>query len=169
MLPLLHVTGLVGAGKTTTIRCLFPEVKAFDIADIYRAHGITPPDFRDPEKYKTFERILTIAFEEYRQTAEKTAQPFMIVESSGVNPLLNRLIDPYSPVTLWIVPDPSRINDPTLLTARPHAEKFNAMIWAQYNDGLFVPDITYNPISREIMGTLPPWLEPWFPKSVKKN
>jgi dephospho-CoA kinase len=47
-MEVLHVVGLVGAGKTTAIRRFFPTFVEIDVQDVYRQHYFNPDDIKTP-------------------------------------------------------------------------------------------------------------------------
>ena len=62
-IPIIHVIGLVGAGKSTFIQKYFPDLLVFDIKDIYENNNFNPKDLHDnPRSYLQFQSALEYSF-----------------------------------------------------------------------------------------------------------
>jgi hypothetical protein len=170
-MAVLHVVGLVGAGKTTAIRRFFPTCVEMDIQDVYRLNDFQPDDIKSPENYAKFEAALKGHFENYLAEVTRLNQPLLIIESSGINQALNRLLAPYSPFIVWIVPDFARIGDPAFLKRRRYAEGLNQVIWTKFNQRKLVVHATYDTATGEFTGDLPAWLAPFVhhPATAPRN
>src|SRR5271157_1759540 len=89
-LRVVHVIGLVGSGKSTFIRQYLYEWPAFDIQGVYKECNFAPDDlFENPEAYHQFRDALKYYLEGFIAEARANACPLVVVESSGVNQVLN--------------------------------------------------------------------------------
>ena len=109
-MQLLHVIGPVGAGKTTMIRQFWPTYQVFDIKAVYTFFQFAPEDLRDKGNYQQFAQGVLNELESYCYTCLLNQRPLGIVESSGINQALNHAVALYDVCTIWIEPDPQRVD-----------------------------------------------------------
>lgn len=124
---LIHLVGLVGAGKTHFLHSFFPTSPAFDIKDVYEEYCITPQDLRRPEIYSQFASAVEFTLTNF--TRQFAGEPVGFIESSGINQAINRSLARYPHKTLWIQ---SHFSDKIALE-RPYAPRLNARILDAYH------------------------------------
>lgn len=74
-IPIIHVIGLVGAGKSTFIQKYFPNVPVFDIKDIYLNNNFNPKDLHNnPNSYLQFQSALGYSFSQFYQNLKKISR-----------------------------------------------------------------------------------------------
>ena len=92
-IPIIHVIGLVGAGKSTFIQKYFRGLPVFDIKDIYKDNNFNPKDLHDNSgSYPQFQSALDFSFSNFYKNLETNNIPIGIVESSGINKGLNQIL-----------------------------------------------------------------------------
>ena len=70
-IPIIHVIGLVGAGKSTFIQKYFSNLPVFDIKNIYKANNFNPKDLHDnPGSYPQFKSALYYSFSNFYKNIE---------------------------------------------------------------------------------------------------
>ncbi len=123
MLKVLHIIGLVGAGKSTFIHRYLNEFPAFDIQKIYQRSGFSPADLHENhEAYERFIDALKYSVEKF--TALVQGAEWIVVESSGINSALNQILMDYQVYTILIT---SKFPQ-TIYDERPYAKSLNDVI-----------------------------------------
>ncbi len=142
---IIHIIGLVGAGKSTFIRQYLYEYPAFDIQTIYKECNFTPNDlFDNNQAYHQFQDALKYYFEGFIHESQQNDCPFVVVEFSGINLLLNGFLDQYSLYRIWIDAGNPLNYDDLFLEERPYAPELNQRILELWNNGEIPIDNTFN-------------------------
>ncbi|XEO75187.1 hypothetical protein WKT22_00202 [Candidatus Lokiarchaeum ossiferum] len=158
-LPILHVIGLVGSGKTFFIKKFFSNVPTFDIKKIYEDFGFSPEDLHNqPEKYSQFQSALQINFEKFLAFVKMEKFPIVLVESSGINQALNQILNQYNNYRIWIKADISRIISLNIYTSRPYAKKLNEHMLGLRKNRKIIFNNEFDLKSLEFSNSLPPIL-----------
>ena len=125
-IPIIHVIGLVGAGKSTFIQKYFPDLPVFDIKDIYQNNNFNPKDLHNnPNSYLQFQTALEYSFANFYQNLEERNVPIAIVESSGINKGLNQILKKFFVYRIWITPDHKRMKIKRIHEKQPYAKDLN--------------------------------------------
>lgn len=159
-LPILHVIGLVGSGKTFFIQKFFSNIPTFDIKQIYEDFGFTPKDLhKQPEKYTQFQRALQIKLNQFLDFIKIHKFPIVLVESSGINQALNHILNQYNNYRIWIKADISRMKSLNIYTKRPYAEKLNDHMLGLKKNRKILFNNEFDFKSLEFSNSLPPILK----------
>ena len=125
-IPIIHVIGLVGAGKSTFIQKYFPDLPIFDIKDIYENNNFNPKDLHNnPGSYIQFQSALKYSFSNFYRNLEEMNVPIGIVESSGINKGLNKILEKFTVYRIWITPDHKRMQVKKIYEKQPYAKSLN--------------------------------------------
>ena len=127
-IPLIHIIGYVGAGKSTFIKKYLVKFPTFDIKDIYQKNFFSPKDLQDePEKYLQFQSALDFSFFQFYENLEINQIPVGIVESSGINQALNNILRRLYVYRIWIIPFElsHKIYQTKIDKGRPYAKDLN--------------------------------------------
>jgi hypothetical protein len=161
---IIHVVGCVGAGKSYCIQKTWPIFEVFDPKDIYEFDQFSPLDLQHPDQYTQFVSALEVKFEEYIHWCREIRQPIGIVESSGINQKLSLLLSLYTVLTIWVIPNLTRIYSPSLLQERPYASNLNSLILQKKADGGIIAQLQYNGNKNEFVGPIPEAFRQFFPR-----
>lgn len=142
-IPIIHIIGCVWAGKTRFINQYWPNRTAFDIQNVYRDDQFTPADLQNPGKYTQFAEALKTAFENYLFHLNEIEQPWSIIESSGINLALNKILQSKNVLTIWIHPDFRLITGEVFLKAHPYARDLNDLILKKKSTNQMTFDLEY--------------------------
>jgi hypothetical protein len=127
-IPLFHIIGYFGAGKSTFIKKYLIKFPIFDIKEIYQKNFFSPEDLHnEPEKYLQFQSDLDFSFSQFYKNLEINQIPVGIVESSGINRALNNILRRFYVYRIWIIPfDLNRKNiQSEIYKVRPYSEDLN--------------------------------------------
>ncbi len=125
-IPIIHVIGLVGAGKSTFIQKYFPNLPIFDIKDIYENNNFNPKDLHNnPGSYLQFQSALKYSFSNFYRNLKEKNISISIVESSGINKGLNEILRKFFVYRIWITPDHSRMKSKKIYEKQPYAKGLN--------------------------------------------
>ncbi len=162
-IPILHVIGLVGAGKSTFIQKYFPNLPIFDIKDIYENNNFNPKDLHNnPNSYLQFQSALEYSFSQFHQNLEANKISIGIVESSGINKGLNEILKNYSVYRIWITPDLKRIEDKKIYEKQPYAKDLNEHLLNLFKYRKIIYNTEYNFKTYDFSKRLPPILKEFF-------
>ncbi|MHA1718173.1 MAG: hypothetical protein ACTSWX_00130 [Promethearchaeota archaeon] len=134
-IPIIHVIGIVGAGKSKFIKKFLYNYPTFDIKEIYQNYSFNPKDFQaDPEKYSQFQSALDYSFSKFYEQLERKKLPVGIVESSGINHALNNILRRFFVYRIWIIPNKQSENSKPwkLYEERPYAEELNKHLMQKF-------------------------------------
>jgi len=121
-MDIIHVIGKVGAGKSHFIekylRLRADEI--FDIKDVYEGGGFSPGDIIEKNAYGQFAGAIRYKIGGYLEHT-KGKEGLFVVESSGLNKALNRVLEDYDHYTILVKSRFSR----RILSRRPYARELN--------------------------------------------
>ena len=162
-IPLIHIIGYVGAGKSTFIRRYLRMFPTFDIKDIYQKNFFSPKDLLDnPQKYSQFQSALDYSFSHFYKTLEINQIPIGIVESSGINRALNNILRRFFIYRIWIIPYDSNQFQSIIHKERPYAKELNTHLKEKFEQNKIPFNNQYNFIDKRFMKDLPAIFEPYF-------
>lgn len=149
LMMIFHVIGLHAAGKSTFIKNKFPNAIVFDMKKFYLTH-----DFLSASIYDRTAHTIDNEFYEALEEAKRTNK-ILIVESSGINPKVNRLVQQYNHITILVVTpldivnkrmeeedlefDPKALNDSILEHLENGRIEFDTKYFTQLD--MFYPDL----------------------------
>ncbi len=164
-IPLIHIIGYVGAGKSTFIRKYLSKFPSFDIKDIYQKNFFNPKDLKnDPEKYLQFQSALDFSFSQFYKNLEIYKIPVGIVESSGINRALNNILRRFYVYRIWIIPFDlnDKIKQSKINKERPYSENLNNHLMKKFEKNEVPFNNQYNFIEGSFMKDLPTIFEEYF-------
>nr|QEE17770.1 hypothetical protein DSAG12_03608 [Candidatus Prometheoarchaeum syntrophicum] len=162
-IPIIHVIGLVGAGKSAFIQKYFPNLPIFDIKDIYQTNNFTPQDLHNnPDSYLQFQSALEYSFEGFYQNLKETNKPIGIVESSGINKGLNAILKKFFVYRIWITPDFKRMQAKKIYVKQPYAKNLNEHMLALYKYKKIIYNTEFNFTTYDFSKRLPPIIKKYF-------
>jgi predicted kinase len=156
----IHVIGLVGAGKTYFIQHHFPQSAViFDIKDAYELFNFSPSDLQNNEAaYTQFKQSIDSHIERmYHKILsidEMKCPHVLLVESTGTNRAINSVLYKYRPYKIWIDPDFKRMDD-QYLRERPYADEVNKYVLKKWQKGEIQCNNVYNPNSKKFENPIP--------------
>ncbi len=106
MIKVIHIIGLVGAGKTHFINRHFPGIpEIFDVKTVYEQSQFAPGDLHNnPKAYEKFMLAMDSTFKYFVENMQKLEFEYVVCESTGINGAMNKTLRPYKPYILWIEP-----------------------------------------------------------------
>ena len=159
-IPIIHIIGLVGAGKSTFIQKYFPDLPIFDIKDIYENNNFNPKDLHDnPNSYLQFQSALEYSFSQFYQNLEERNVPIGIVESSGINKGLNEILKKFFVYRIWITPDITRMKSKKIYEKQPYAKDLNDHMLKLANYKKIIYNNEFNFKTYDFSKSLPPILK----------
>jgi len=164
-IPLIHIIGYVGAGKSTFIRRYLRKFPTFDIKEIYQKNFFSPKDFQDkPEKYLQFQSALDFSFSQFYKNLEINHIPVGIVESSGINRALNNILRRFYVYRIWIIPFDLnwKIKQSKINKERPYAEDLNSHLMEKFEKNEVPFNNQYNFMDESFMKDLPAIFKKYF-------
>nr|QEE16305.1 hypothetical protein DSAG12_02135 [Candidatus Prometheoarchaeum syntrophicum] len=162
-IPIIHVIGLVGAGKSTFIQKYFPNLPIFDIKDIYQTNNFTPQDLHNnPASYLQFQSALDYAFTQFYQNLKEKNMPIGIVESSGINKGLNEILKKFFVYRIWITPDLRRIKENKITEKQPYAKNLNDHMLSLHKYKKIIYNTEFNFKTYDFSKRLPPIIKKFF-------
>ena len=162
-IPLIHIIGYVGAGKSTFIKKHLGKFPAFDIKEIYQKNFFNPKDLYDnPEKYLQFQSALDYTFSQFYKNLELNQIPLGIVESSGINRALNNILRRFYVYRIWIIPYDLKRNQLKIYRKRPYAEELNNHLSEKFDKNEVPFNNQYNFMDRSFMKDLPAFIKKYF-------
>lgn len=130
---IIHVIGKVGAGKTTFIEKYLSQYPCFDIKKIYEQTGFTSNNLSDIGDYTEFNNNLYQLLSQKIRTAIDSQTP-LIIESSGMNQYLNKVIYLIKDLDLYQIWVDCEIAD-RIYDERPYAERINKLFQTKIVNG----------------------------------
>ncbi len=155
-IPLIHIIGYVGAGKSTFIKKYLIKFPTFDIKDIYQKNFFSPKDLQDePEKYLQFQSALDFSFSQFYKNLEINQIPIGIVESSGINRALNNILRRFYVYRIWVIPFDLNLIQSKIYKIRPYAEELNNHLMEKFEKNEVPFNNQYNFMDETFMKDLP--------------
>lgn len=156
---ILHIIGLVGAGKTTFIQSFLPVYPCFDIKEIfeschYSLHDLQSPSIRYFQFAAELESNLLHFFDVHKE------EDFVLVESSGVNNALNNILTKYTSSNILVT---SKFHL-QVYEDRPYAKQINALIRGKLKTHVVPLDSIYDWTHNYWVRPLPVPLQPKLPE-----
>ena len=167
-IPLIHIIGYVGAGKSTFIRKYLSRFPTFDIKEIYQKNYFNPKDLKDePEKYLQFQSALDLSFSQFFKNLEINQIPVGIVESSGINRALNNILRRFYVYRIWIIPfdvneTTNQMKQSKINKERPYAEELNSHLMEKFEKNEVPFNNQYNFIDERFLKDLPAIFKKYF-------
>ena len=167
-IPLIHIIGYVGVGKSTFIRKYLRKFPTFDIKDIYQKNFFNPKDLKDePEKYLQFQSVLDFSFFQFFKNLEINRIPVGIVESSGINRALNNILRRFYVYRIWIIPfnlneKMNQMKQSKFNKEIPYAEELNKHLMEKFEKNEVPFNNQYNFIEESFMKDLPTIFKKYF-------
>ena len=162
-IPLFHIIGYVGAGKSAFIRKYLSNFPAFDIKEIYQKNFFNPKDLQDePERYLQFQSALDYSFSLYYKNLELNQIPIGIVESSGINRALNNILRRFYVYRIWIIPFDLNLIQSKIYEIRPYAEELNNHLMEKFEKNEVPFNNQYNFMDESFMKDLPAIFKKYF-------
>lgn len=149
---IVHVIGLVGAGKSHFIREFCPYAPVFDIQDVYKEYDISPDQLQGTA-YGQFANALAYTLDNFFR--HYSAENLLLIESSGLNRALNRYLLAMSHDTILIE---SSYSDGIALE-RSYATDLNRLITHAIDKHEITPTYRYNGDTGEFTPTRPDWID----------
>ena len=143
----IHLIGKVGAGKTTFYHHYLAGYPCFDMKQLYAKYNFAPKDIC-AENYAKYERLLRWELTETFKNAPKVG----VVESSGINAALSKLLPP-RPQTYTILLI-SNFHQ-AIERERDYAKPLNDAFQSKFGAGKVIYDNGYNWHIHEFLHTLP--------------
>ena len=153
---IIHMIGLVGAGKTYFINRHFPQdAQVFDIKMVYDLHQFSPGDLHNNfEAYEKFAQALQSELKFFLIKTQQLGFNYAIIESTGTNGALNKALRSYKDYRIWIEPDKYRM-DATYLRERPYAEELNKYLKKKWGKNEIYANNLYDPRFQEFDNPVP--------------
>ncbi len=162
-IPIIHVIGLVGAGKSTFIQKYFATLPIFDIKDVYENNNFNPKDLHNnPGSYVQFQSALEYSFLNFCRNLEERNIPIGIVESSGINKGLNDILKKFFVYRIWITPDHKRMQIKKIYEKQPYAKDLNEHMQKLFNYRKIVYNNEFNFKTYDFSKRLPPIIKEFF-------
>ena len=162
-IPLIHIIGYVGAGKSTFIKKYLIKFPVFDIKDIYQKNFFSPKDLQDePEKYLQFQSALDFSFSQFYKNLEINQIPIGIVESSGINRALNNILRRFYVYRVWIIPFDLNLIQSKIYKLRPYTEELNNYLMEKFEKNEVPFNNQYNFMDESFMKDLPVIFKKYF-------
>jgi len=164
-IPLIHIIGYVGAGKSKFIKKYLVKFPVFDIKDIYQNNFFSPKNLQDePEKYLQFQSALDFSFSQFYKNLEINQIPIGIVESSGINRALNNILRRLYVYRIWIVPLElnQNIEKSEIYKGRPYAKDLNNHMMEKFERNEVPFNNQYRFKDERFMKDLPAILKKYF-------
>ena len=162
-IPLIHIIGYVGAGKSTFIEKFLKKFPRFDIKDIYQKNFFSPKDLQNnPEKYFQFQTALDYSFSQYYKDLEINQIPVGIVESSGINRALNNILRRFYVYRVWIIPFDLNLIQSKIYKLRPYTEELNNYLMEKFEKNEVPFNNQYNFMDESFMKDLPAIFKKYF-------
>jgi shikimate kinase len=137
---IIHIVGPIGAGKTMFIRKYLNNYPVFDIKGIYERYHISPTELYETGHYEQFSDILTHHLEKLIFHMEKLAMDVLVVESSGINRILNQIVNRHPHFLIWIHSDLDRFAN-----NRPYySPELNKRIRNAFNHRMVLADVVFD-------------------------
>lgn len=164
-MKVVHVIGLVGAGKTTFINKWFPKIPdVFDIKTVYEQHDFSPENLQgNPQLYASFKQVLKEYLLQFIEKSEELG--FFIAESSGANGIFNQLFKELDEYRIWIEPDFVRIKKVVETQRGSYAKDLNEYIIQKFNHGEIMYHNSYNTNTNAFSKPLPDFLKKYLNKN----
>lgn len=158
----VHVIGLVGAGKTYFINKWFPKVsEIFDIKMVYEQHNFSPENLKgNPSMYLAFKNVLKNYLTQFVEKFESNG--FFIAESSGANGVFNQIFQELDEYRILIEPNYDRIKKVVETQRGDYAKKLNEYLSKKYETGQILFDNSYDPATNSFRKPLPNFLKNYF-------
>ncbi|MHA1728453.1 MAG: hypothetical protein ACTSWY_06945 [Promethearchaeota archaeon] len=152
----IHVIGLVGAGKTYFIQRHFPQTAlVFDIKVVYELNQFSPGDlYNNPAAYERFTITLQSEFNLFLERAEKAGHNYIIAESTGTNSAMNKTFRKYREYCIWIEADNRRMQS-QYLREMPYAGELNKYLRKRWMKNEIYTHNIYDPKFEEFENNLP--------------
>jgi hypothetical protein len=156
MIKVIHIIGLVGAGKTHFINMHFPDIpEIFDIKTVYEQSQFEPGDLHNnPQAYEKFMQAMDSSFKYFVENMQNLGFKYVVCESTGTNAAMNQTLRSYKPYILWIEPDQYRMEN-THLRERPYAESVNKAVMKKWHTGKIYENNIYDPRTDEFQNSIP--------------
>ncbi|QEE17103.1 ATP-binding protein [Promethearchaeum syntrophicum] len=155
-IPLIHIIGYIGAGKSTFIKKYLRKYPTFDIKEIYQKNFFTPKDLlENPRKYSQFQSALDYSFSQFYKKLEINHIPIGIVESSGINRALNNILRRFFVYRIWIIPFNLNQFETQIYKERPYAKELNSDLKVKFKQNKIPFNNQYNFIEDSFMKDLP--------------
>jgi len=164
-IPIIHIIGYVGAGKSTFVKKYLGKFPIFDIKDIYQNNFFNPKDLQGkPEKYLQFQSALDHSFSQFYKKLEINQIPIGIVESSGINRALNNILRRFYVYRIWIIPfDLNRkIKQSEIYKDKPYAKELNSHLMEKFEKNEVPFNNQYNFIDESFIKDLPAIIKKYF-------
>ena len=162
-IPLIHIIGYVGAGKSTFIKKYLSKFPAFDIKDIYQKNFFNPKDLHDkPEIYMQFQSALDYSFSQFYKNLEINQIPIGIIESSGINRALNNILRRFYVYRIWIIPFDLNRFQSEIYKVRPYAEELNNHLMEKFEKNEVPFNNQYNFLDESFLKDLPAIFNKYF-------
>jgi hypothetical protein len=161
----VHVIGLVGAGKTHFINAYFPKISdIFDVKMVYEQHNFSPELLHNnPQLFYSFKNTLRQYLGQFMEQYADLG--FFIAESSGANSAFNEIFRDLKEYRIWIDPDYDRIDQIISSQRGSYAKGLNQYLREKYERGEIFFDNSYNPLTRTFKRALPDFLQIYFKKN----
>ena len=167
-IPLIHIIGYVGAGKSTFIKKYLSRYSTFDIKEIYHKNFFNPKDLLDkPEKYFQFQSALDYSFSQFYKNLVIIQSPIGIVESSGINQALNNILGRFFVYRIWIIPYNLNQFQLKISKERPYAEEINSHLKEKFEKNEIPFNNQYNFIEENFIKDLPVIFQKYFLENFK--
>jgi hypothetical protein len=121
---IIHLIGKVGSGKTYFYEKFLAAYPRFDIKSIYEKLNIQSNELTDPRLHAEFNTTLVNDLWATIKNATLQQSPVVVIESSGMNTMLNASILHIKQLDLYIIWVDCEIND-QIYQERPYAERIN--------------------------------------------
>jgi len=153
---IIHVIGLVGAGKTYFIQHYFPEnTIIFDIKEAYELYQFSPSQLKDdPIAYDKFKQAIEGHIDMLYHKVLTSDWKLLLIESTGTNRAMNSALHKYRPYKIWIEPDYKRM-DEKYLQERPYAEEINKYVLKKWQIGEIQCNNEFDPRTNQFQNPIP--------------
>lgn len=162
---ILHIIGLVGAGKTTFIERYLAKYPVFDIKRVYHESNFTPQDIKDPAKYGQFASAIRFHLTNAIESIKKSEGEYLIIESSGINQTINAFVTAYDRLTLWIQ---SKYHLKAV-KYREYAANLNRAIINALDRGTIRYDLVFDWSRKSFLDHMPAIYGALFPDEIKEG